>query len=122
MFLLKYKPKKDREEEALNELRNKEHDHHTNFTMSNIELWEKRDITIHTRTVMCMGHRLAKLLEDVVRHYDKTDVETFMQHDVQIEFRNRIESEIGKYLKEEVCKEGSDINGIRMFERLNCSF
>eukprot|EP00956_Cyclotella_meneghiniana_P031060 scaffold80450_cov49-Cyclotella_meneghiniana.AAC.1 len=112
LFLLKYKPKKDREEEALNELRNKEHDHHTNFTMSNIELWEKRDITIHTRTVMCMGHRLAKLLEDVVRRYDKTDVETFIQHDVQIEFRNRIESEIGKYLKKEVCKDGSSINGI----------
>ena len=116
LFLLKYKPKKDSEEEALNELRNKEHDHHTNFTMPNIELWEKRDSTIQTHTVMCMGHRLAKLLEDVVRHYDTADVETFIQHDVQIELRNRIESEIGKYLKEEVCKEGSDINEIVMFD------
>eukprot|EP00956_Cyclotella_meneghiniana_P011187 scaffold15697_cov40-Cyclotella_meneghiniana.AAC.15 len=114
LFLLKYKPKEGSEKEALKDLRNKEHDHHTKYRI----MEEERQY--HTNTYSDVhGASACKIAGGLFLSYDTTDVETFIRHDVQIEFQNRIKSEICKYLKEEVCKEGSDINQICMFEIIN---
>ena len=117
LFHLKYQPMKDHKKEAMEGLRRKEFSHHTNFTMSGPIFWEKRENTVMTHTVMNMGHEIAKLLERVVSQFAKqTDVQRFIQLEVQNLFRKTIKDVLGDHLKEEVKKDDSDIDKKRMFD------